>query len=60
MIEFKLLYRNTLGLSITSEERNRFKTKLKDIALSTNKCVTCTIPDANILVKLSITPDKYV
>ena len=34
MTKFKLLYRRTLDLSMTSEERDRFKTKLKDIALS--------------------------
>ena len=34
MTEFELLYRNTLDLSMTTEEKDRFKTKLKDIALS--------------------------
>ena len=31
---FELLYRSTLDLSMTNEEKDRFKTKLKDIALS--------------------------
>ena len=31
MTEFELLYRSTLDLSMTTEEKNRFKTKLKDI-----------------------------
>ena len=34
MTEFELLYRNTLDLSMTTEEKDRFKAKLKDIALS--------------------------
>ena len=34
MTEFELLYRSTLDLSMTTEEKDRFKTKLKDIALS--------------------------
>ena len=29
MTEFELLYRSTLDLSMTSEEKDRFKTKLK-------------------------------
>ena len=37
MTEFELLYRSTLDLSMTIEEKNRFKTKLKDIALSSSK-----------------------
>ena len=37
MTEFELLYRRTLDLSMTSEERDCFKTKLKDIALSSFK-----------------------
>ena len=37
MTEFELLYRSTLHLSITTEEKDRFKTKLKDIALSSLK-----------------------
>ena len=32
MTEFQLLNRSTLDLSITTEEKNHFKTKLKDIA----------------------------
>ena len=35
--EFELLYRSTLDPSMTSEERDRFKIKLKDIALSSFK-----------------------
>ena len=35
--EFELLYRSTLDLSMTTEEKDRFKTKLKDIALSSFK-----------------------
>ena len=35
--EFELLYRGTLDLSMTTEEKDRFKTKLKDIALSSFK-----------------------
>ena len=37
--EFKLLYlyRSTLDLSMKTEEKDRFKTKLKDIALSSFK-----------------------
>ena len=31
---FKLLYRSSLGLSMASEKRDRFKSKLKDTALS--------------------------
>ena len=31
---FELLYRSTLDLSMANEEKDRFKTKLKDIALS--------------------------
>ena len=37
MTEFELLYRNTLDLSMITEEKDRFKTKLKDIALSSFK-----------------------
>ena len=37
MTEFELLYRSTLDLSMTTEEEDRFKTKLKDIALSSFK-----------------------
>ena len=37
MTEFEPLYRSTLDLSMTIEEKNRFKTKLKDIALSSSK-----------------------
>ena len=37
MTEFELLYRSTLDLSMTTEEKDRFKTKLKDIALSSFK-----------------------
>ena len=32
MTEFQLLNRSTLDLSMTTEEKNHFKTKLKDIA----------------------------
>ena len=35
--EFELLYRNTFDFDLTPEERDRFKTKLKDIALSSYK-----------------------
>ena len=37
MTEFELLYRSTLDLSMTTEEKDRFKTKLKDIALPSFK-----------------------
>ena len=37
MTEFELLYRSTLDLSMTTEEKARLKTKLKDIALSSFK-----------------------
>ena len=33
MTEFKVLYRRTLDLSRKSEEKDRFETKLRDIAL---------------------------
>ena len=32
--EYELLYRSTTDLSITSEDKERFKAKLKDVALS--------------------------
>ena len=35
--EYELLYRSTTDLSITSEDKERFKAKLKDIALSSYK-----------------------
>ena len=35
--EFELLHRSTLGLSMTTEEKDRFKTKLKDMALPSFK-----------------------
>ena len=34
MTEFELLYKRNLDLSMTTEEKDRLKTKLKDIALS--------------------------
>ena len=37
MTEFELLYRSTLDLSMTTEEKDRLKTKLKDITLSSFK-----------------------
>ena len=37
MTEFEPLYRSILDLSVTTEEKDRFKTKLKDIALSSFK-----------------------
>ena len=37
MTEFELSYRSTIDLSLTTEEENCFKTKLKDIALSSFK-----------------------
>ena len=37
MTEFLLLYRSTLDSYMTGEEKNRFKTKLKDIAFSSFK-----------------------
>ena len=37
MTEFELFYRSTLDLSMTTKEKDRFKTKLKDIALSSFK-----------------------
>ena len=33
MTEFELLYRSTLDLSMTTKEKDRFKTKLKEIVL---------------------------
>ena len=40
MNEFELLYRSTLDLSMTTEEKDRFETKLKDIALSSFKLLS--------------------
>ena len=37
LTEYELLYRSTTDLSMTSEDRERFKAKLKDIALSSYK-----------------------
>ena len=37
MTKFELLYRSTLGLFMTFEERIRFTTKLKDMSLSSFK-----------------------
>ena len=37
LAEYELLYRSTTDLSMTSEDRERFKAKLKDIALSSYK-----------------------
>ena len=37
MTESKILYRSTIDLSMTTEEKDRFKTKLKVIALSSVK-----------------------
>ena len=37
MTEFELLYRSTLDLNLTAEEKDCFKTKLKDIVLSSFK-----------------------
>ena len=37
MTEFELLYRSTLDFSMATEEKDRFKNKLKDIALSSFK-----------------------
>ena len=37
LAEFELLYRSTTDLSMASEDRERFKAKLKDIALSSYK-----------------------
>ena len=37
MTEFELLYRSTLDLSMATEEKDRLKNKLKDIALSSFK-----------------------
>ena len=37
LTEFELLYRSSMDLSLTAEERERFKTKLKDIALTSQK-----------------------
>ena len=34
MTEFEMLYRSTVDLSMTTEEKDCFKTKVKDIALS--------------------------
>ena len=35
--KYEVLYRSTLDVSMTIEEKDRFKTKLKDIALSSFK-----------------------
>ena len=40
MTEFELLYRSTLDLSMTTEEKDWFKTKLKDIVLSSFKLLS--------------------
>ena len=40
MTECELLYRSTLDLYITTEENDCFKTKLKDIALSTEEIIS--------------------
>ena len=40
MTEFELLYRSTFDLSMTAEEKDHFKTKLKDIALSSFKLLS--------------------
>ena len=37
MTKFELLYIITIDLSLTSEERSRFKTKLKDITFLSSK-----------------------
>ena len=37
LAEYELLYRSTTDLSMTSEDRERFKAKIKDIALSSYK-----------------------
>ena len=37
MTEFELLYKITLDLSVTAREKDSFKTKLKDITLSSFK-----------------------
>ena len=37
LAEYKLIYRSTTNLSMTSEDRERFKAKLKNIALSSYK-----------------------
>ena len=37
MTQFEILYRSTIDYSITAEEKDRFQTKLKDIALSSFK-----------------------
>ena len=37
LAEYELLYRSTTDLSMTLEDRERFKAKLKDIALSSYK-----------------------
>ena len=40
MTEFELLYRSTLDLSMTTEKKDWFKTKLKDIVLSSFKLLS--------------------
>ena len=37
LAEYELLYRSTTDLSMTSEDRERLKAKLKDITLSSYK-----------------------
>ena len=37
LAEYELLYRSTTDLSMTSEDRERFKANLKDIAMSSYK-----------------------
>ena len=43
MTEFQLLYRSTLDLSMTTKEKDCFKTKLKDIPLSSFKLLQIAI-----------------
>ena len=58
MTEFELLYRNTLDLSMTTEEKDRFKTKLKDIALSSFRLFNENCEFENNLSAKEINPLK--
>ena len=49
MTRFELLYRSTLDLSITTKEKDHFKIKLKDIALSSFKLFSANCKSENNL-----------
>ena len=63
MTEFELLYRSTLDLSMTTEEKDHFRTKsLSSFKLFNENCifegVKCAILDSNKIVRLDITCDN--